>query len=85
VDVLEEYGLVVRRGDPSDGRAIQIRPTAKGRRWSEQRRDALLDVMQCLPAHLTSPRFIREIAGLNAALRDRTGHADVAHGALLSP
>jgi DNA-binding MarR family transcriptional regulator len=85
VDLLEEYGLVVRRADPSDGRAIQIGPTAKGKRWSEQRRNALLDVMQCLPADLTSPRFIREIARLNAALGDRTGHKDVAHGALLAP
>ena len=85
VDVLEEYGLVVRRGDPSDGRAIRIGPTAKGKRWSEQRRDALLDVMHCLPADLTSPRFVREIAGLNAALRERTGHEDVAHGTLLAP
>jgi hypothetical protein len=41
--------------------------------------------MQCLPADLTSPRFVREIAGLNAALRERTGHEDVAHGALLAP
>jgi DNA-binding MarR family transcriptional regulator len=85
VDVLEGYGLVIRRADPSDGRATQIGPTAKGERWSEQRREALLDVMQCLPADLTSPRFIREIASLNAALRDRTGHVDVAHGALLAP
>lgn len=85
VDVLEAYGLVTRRADASDGRAIQIGPTAKGRRWSERRRDELLDVMQCLPAALTSPRFIGEISTLNAALRARTGHDDVARGALLAP
>ncbi|MDX6427368.1 MAG: hypothetical protein QOD52_2773 [Gaiellaceae bacterium] len=85
VDVLEEFGLVVRRPDRDDGRAIQIGPTARGKRWSEQRRDELLDVMRCLPADLTSPRFIREIAGLNAALRERTGHDDVARGQLLAP
>jgi DNA-binding MarR family transcriptional regulator len=85
VDVLEEYGLVVRRPDRADGRAVQIRPTARGRRWAKQRREELLEVMQCLPADLTSPRFIREIAGLNAALRERTGHDDVARGALLAP
>jgi DNA-binding MarR family transcriptional regulator len=32
VDGLEADGLVVRRDDPSDGRAIQIRATAKGTR-----------------------------------------------------
>jgi DNA-binding MarR family transcriptional regulator len=85
VDVLEDYGLVIRRADASDGRAIQIGPTAKGRRWSARRRDELLDVMQCLPADLTSPRFIGQIATLNAALRDRTGHDEVARGALLAP
>jgi DNA-binding MarR family transcriptional regulator len=85
VDVLEEFGLVVRRADRDDGRAIQIGPTAKGTRWSQQRREELLNVMQCLPAALTSPRFIGEIAGLNAALRERTGHDDVARGALLAP
>lgn len=30
VDALEADGLVVRRDDPSDGRAIRIRATAKG-------------------------------------------------------
>lgn len=85
VDVLEEYGLAVRRADVSDGRAIQIGPTAKGKRWSARRRDELLDVMQCLPTDLTSPRFVREIATLNAALRDRTGHDQVARGSLLAP
>jgi DNA-binding MarR family transcriptional regulator len=85
VDVLEEYGFVVRRPDADDGRAIQIGPTVKGKRWSARRRDELLDVMQCLPEGLTSPRFIGEISTLNAALRDRTGHDDVARGALLAP
>ncbi|MCW2965888.1 MAG: transcriptional repressor MprA [Actinomycetia bacterium] len=85
VDVLEEYGFVVRRADASDGRAVQIGPTAKGKRWSQRRREELLDVMQCLPEDLTSPRFIGEISTLNAALRDRTGHDDVARGALLAP
>ena len=85
VDVLEDYGLVTRKADPEDGRAIRIAPTAKGKRWSEGRRAELLDVMSCLPAELTSPAFIREIARLNAALRERTGHDDVARGALLAP
>jgi DNA-binding MarR family transcriptional regulator len=85
VDVLEDYGLVVRRADPDDGRAIQIGPTAKGRRWSELRRAELIDILSCLPTDLTSPRFVAEIGRLNAALRERTGHDDVARGALLAP
>jgi DNA-binding MarR family transcriptional regulator len=85
VDVLEEYRFVARRADPSDGRATQIETTAKGRRWSDHRRDALLAVMQCLPPDLTGPRFVEEIARLNAALRQSTGHDEVARGTLLSP
>jgi DNA-binding MarR family transcriptional regulator len=85
VDVLEAYGLVIRRADADDGRAVQIGPTAKGKRWSTRRRDELLDVMQCLPSDLTSARFIGEISTLNAALRAETGHDEVARGALLAP
>jgi DNA-binding MarR family transcriptional regulator len=85
VDVLEDFRLVRRRADPEDGRAIQIEPTAKGKRWSDARYAELIEILQCLPSDLTSPRFVAEIGRLNAALRDRTGHDDVARGALLAP
>ena len=85
VDVLEEFRLVERRIDPEDGRAIRIAATAKGRRWSERRRAELLDVLKSLPGDLAAPQFIKELARLNAELREATGHDEVARGALLAP
>src|SRR3954453_11332682 len=38
IDVLQDYGLVVRRPDPEDGRATLIGATAEGRRWTDERR-----------------------------------------------
>lgn len=85
VDVLEEYRFVMRRADPDDGRAIQIIATAKGRRWSERRRGQLHDLLAELPADVATVKLAKEIARLNAALRETTGHSDVARGALLAP
>ena len=85
VDVLEDFRLVERRIDPEDGRAIRIAATPKGRRWSERRRAELLDVLKNLPGDLAAPQFIKELARLNAELREATGHDEVARGALLAP
>ena len=85
VDALEEHRFVARRADPDDGRAIQIVVTAKGRRWSDRRRAQLLDLLAELPANVATVRLTKEIATLNAALREATGHSDVARGALLAP
>jgi DNA-binding MarR family transcriptional regulator len=85
VDLLEEHRLVVRRSDPDDGRAIQIAVTAKGRRWSDRRRQQLHDLLAELPATVASVGLAAEIARLNAALRGATGHSEVARGALLAP
>jgi len=85
VDVLEEFDLVERRIDADDGRAIQIAATRKGRRWSERRRAALLDVLKSLSGEIAAPPLIEELARLNAELREATGHDEVAQGALLAP
>jgi DNA-binding MarR family transcriptional regulator len=85
VDVLEEFDLVERRIDSTDGRAIQIAATRKGRRWSERRRAALLDVLKSLSDQVAAPKMIDELARLNAELREATGHDEVAQGALLAP
>jgi DNA-binding MarR family transcriptional regulator len=85
VDTLEEYGFAERRADPDDGRAILIGATAKGRRWSERRRALILAVLKDVGAEIASPRVTAEIARLNAALREATGHNEVARGALLAP
>jgi DNA-binding MarR family transcriptional regulator len=85
VDILEEFDLVERRIDPDDGRAIQIAATRKGRRWSERRRAALLDVLKSLSGEVAAQQLIEELARLNAQLREATGHDEVAQGALLAP
>ena len=83
--LLEEYRFVARRADPDDRRAIQIVVTAKGRRWSDRRRAQLHDLLAELPANVASVKLGADIAQLNAALREATGHGDVARGALLAP
>lgn len=85
VDTLEEYGFVERRTDPDDGRATLIAVTTKGRRWSERRRALLLAVLRDVTAEVAPPQLIADIARLNAALREATGHDEVARGALLAP
>jgi DNA-binding MarR family transcriptional regulator len=85
VDTLEELGFVERRTDPDDGRAILIAATPKGRRWSERRRALILEVLKDIEIDVAPPRLTAEIARLNAALREATGHDEVARGALLAP
>jgi DNA-binding MarR family transcriptional regulator len=85
IDALEAHRFVTRRGDPKDGRAIQIVITAKGKTWSDRRRAQLHDLLADLPSDVATVRLAKEIAHLNAALREATGHSDVARGALLAP
>lgn len=85
VDALEGHRFVKRRADPTDGRAIQIVITAKGKTWSDRRRAQLHDLLTELPSDVATARLATEIARLNAALREETGHSDVARGALLAP
>jgi DNA-binding MarR family transcriptional regulator len=73
VDLLEEYRFVARRADPDD------------RRGSDRRRAQLHDLLAELPANVASVKLGADIAQLNAALREATGHGDVARGALLAP
>src|SRR5215216_4793780 len=46
IDALERYSLAVRRPDPEDGRATLIAATPKGKRWTEQRRGLMLDILK---------------------------------------
>jgi DNA-binding MarR family transcriptional regulator len=85
VDVIEEYGFVARRSDPDDRRAILIAPTARGRRWAARRRAVILEVLTSLPPEIAAQHTIDEIGRLNLALREATGHDEVARGALLAP
>ena len=84
VDALEQLGLAERRADPDDGRAVLIAATPRGRRWSDRRRTLLLSVLEEVSSTVP-PQVTRELAVLNAALRESTGHDEVARGALLAP
>jgi DNA-binding MarR family transcriptional regulator len=85
VDALEERDFASRRPDPEDGRAVIITATEKGRRWSDRRRSLLHSILADLDERVVSGRLTADIAQLNAALREATGHDDVARGALLAP
>jgi DNA-binding MarR family transcriptional regulator len=86
VDVLQKYGLVVRRPDPDDGRASLIGATVEGRRWTDERRNLVLGLLEQLEREgLATAGLTGELAELNAALRDATGHESVARGVVLAP
>lgn len=52
VAALEERGLVTRRPDPSDGRAVRLRASAEGRRLLEEGRDRRLERLAGLLSRL---------------------------------
>lgn len=85
VDKLEELGLAERRADPGDGRAVLVVATRKGRRWSERRRALFLTILQGLSPQIASAALTGDLETLNRALREATGHDEVARGALLAP
>jgi DNA-binding MarR family transcriptional regulator len=84
VDRLEHHGFAQRCTDAADGRSMQIVATSKGQRWIARRRKRLRELLDELPANVASPRMTGEIARLNQALRDATGHTQPAAGALLA-
>jgi DNA-binding MarR family transcriptional regulator len=84
VDRLEHHGFAQRCTDAADGRSMRIVATSKGQRWIARRRKRLCELLDELPASVASPRMTGEIARLNQALRDATGHTRPAGGALLA-
>ena len=84
VDALEAARFVTRKADPDDRRGVLVDVTAKGRRWSDERRAVLRDVLE-LVAPQAPARLASDLAKLNAALRAETGHDDVSRHALLTP
>jgi DNA-binding MarR family transcriptional regulator len=85
VDRLEDLRLVSRSNDASDGRAVLVSATRSGQTWLERRRSLILEVLRGLPEASVSPTVIADVGRLNAALREATGHDEVARGALLAP
>lgn len=84
IDALEEFRLVARCPDPSDGRAVLLRATARGRRWAEERRALLLESLRDVPPDTLPDTLTDDICRLKAALREATGHNEVARGVLLA-
>lgn len=85
VDALEDWGFVVRKPDPDDKRGVLVVPTRRGLRWSQKRRAMVLEVLEAIPDATTPARLVSDLARLNDALRNESGHSDVARGALLAP
>jgi DNA-binding MarR family transcriptional regulator len=85
IDFLEEAGFVRRETDPGDRRGVCVFTTAKGKRWSTARRAHLLEVLEALPPRCLPERMVDDLERLNKALRETTGHDEIARGALLAP
>jgi DNA-binding MarR family transcriptional regulator len=69
VDGLEGDGLVVRRDDPSDGRAIRIRATAKGTKLLMNARAQRVAALTARVAALSTDE--RELLGRAAEVMER--------------
>jgi len=69
VDGLEADGLVVRRDDPSDGRAIRIRATAKGTKLLMNARAQRVAALTARVAALSADE--RELLGRAAEVMER--------------
>ncbi len=85
VDALADWGFVVRKPDPDDKRGVLVMPTKRGLRWSQKRRAMVLEVLEAIPDATTPARLVTDLARLNDALRNESGHSEVARGALLAP
>ena len=86
IDVLQRYELVVREPDPDDGRATLIAATARGKRWTDERRGLILSMLEQIDVEgVPIAELTPGLAELNAALRQTTGHDAVARGAMLAP
>lgn len=85
VDRLEELGFVRRTDDATDARAVLVCATRSGKTWSARRRALILRQLEAIPSEVAGRQLVADIHRLNAALRDVTGHDEVARGALLAP
>lgn len=70
VAALEERGLVTRRPDPADGRAVRLEPTREGRRLLEEGRDRRVERLAALLSRLEREEVetVARSAGLLEAL-----------------
>jgi DNA-binding MarR family transcriptional regulator len=86
IDVLQRYGLVTRNPDPTDGRAVLLAATTKGKRWTQDRRSIALSVLEQLEERdVDADALASELTRLSSALRATTGHSPVSRGVMLAP
>jgi DNA-binding MarR family transcriptional regulator len=69
VDALDELGLVDRKPDPADRRALQLDLTPEGRRSVEERKARVLEAVRPAVAKLTAAER-EQLASLLARLAD---------------
>ena len=84
VAALERAGLVVREGDPSDGRVVRVQASRKGRRVLQQARERRVAELAERLSHLDSSEIelVRDAAELvERALRRSSARARPARGA----
>ena len=85
VDALEDAGFVRRVESEDDRRGILVAVTPKGARWADKRRKLVRDAITSIPPEAAPTRLVKDLARLNAALRDATGHDEISRGSLLAP
>jgi DNA-binding MarR family transcriptional regulator len=85
IDALEEWGFVRRCDNPNDRRGVLVASTPRGRRWADRRGRLVREALSEISPKAAPARLVADLARLNAALRDETGHDDVSRGALLAP
>lgn len=85
IDALENACFVRRTDSVGDRRGVLVAVTAKGQRWAEKRRKLVREAITSIPAEAAPERLVKDLARLNAALRDATGHDEISRGALLAP
>lgn len=85
IDALEDACFVRRTDSVGDRRGVLVAVTAKGQRWAEKRRKLVREAITSIPAEAAPERLVKDLARLNAALRDATGHDEISRGALLAP
>jgi DNA-binding MarR family transcriptional regulator len=74
IDQLEKKGLVIRRADPADRRAVIVEPTKAGRALAPRLREVFQAVNETLLAGFSPPETARLEAMLQRLLANSRGH-----------
>ncbi len=69
VSALESEGLVLRQGDPRDGRVVRVRASLRGREVLERARERRLTHLEGVLGHLTPDQLSRVARSLDVLER----------------